>query len=168
MKRQSSSSRPRTQSRPRMPRSYGVKRTRRGMVSWSEADRRLTKAHNYWLVTSQKNGRAHVAPVWGLWLDGSFWFSTDPSSRKGRDMARNPYTVLHLESGDDVVIVEGIAERLTADSRLLARFVETYKKKYDFLLDTSNSSYGVYRLKPRLAYAWFEKDFPKSATRWIF
>jgi general stress protein 26 len=151
-----------------MPRSYGVKRTQKGMVSWSRAEKRLTNAHNYWLITSQTNGRAHAAPVWGLWLEGSFWFSTDPNSRKGRDIARNPYAVLHLESGDDVVIVEGIAEQLTSKSRLLAGFVESYKKKYGFQLDTSIPSYGVYRVKTRLAYAWAEKDLPKSATRWTF
>lgn len=151
-----------------MPGSYGVKRTSEGMVSWSSANGRLTKAHNYWLVTSQPSGKAHAAPVWGLWLGGFFWFSTDPSSRKGRDIAKNRNVVLHLESGDDVVIVEGVADRLPSSEPFLSRLVDSYEKKYGFRLDTNSSSYGVYRVKPRAAYAWLEKNFPKSATRWIF
>ena len=151
-----------------MPMSYGVKRDRKGMMSWSTVERQLIKARNYWLVTSKANGHAHAAPVWGLWFDNSFWFSTDPSSRKGRDIWKNPYTILHLESGDEVVIVEGVSTRLTSQSQLVARFVKAYKKKYGFLLDTNNTSYGVYRVKPRIAFAWSEKSLPKSATRWAF
>jgi hypothetical protein len=105
--------------------------------------------------------------VWGLWLADAFWFSTDPSSRKGRDLAANPEAVLHLESGDDVVMVEGVAERKSVGADL-SRFVGLYQKKYGFHIDAHNPSYGIYRIKPRIAYAWFEKNFANSATRWFF
>jgi general stress protein 26 len=151
-----------------MPKGYGLKQSSKGMVPWSAVEERLAKARNYWLVTSGQGGRPHATPVWGLWSDGFFWFSTDPASRKGRDIASNPETVVHLESGDDVAIIEGVAERLAPNNPILATFAESYEKKYRFRLDANNPSYGIYRVKPRAAYAWFEKNFPESATRWLF
>jgi len=129
---------------------------------------RLAKARNYWIVTSRAGGRAHASPVWGLWLDGRFWFSTDPTSVKGRDIATNPRTIVHLESGDEVVIIEGVAEKPTPHDPALSRFVELYEEKYGFHLDVAKPSFGIYMVSPSAAYAWFEKNFADSATRWLF
>src|SRR5436309_3077693 len=99
--------------RPIFPNSYGVDREiQSDMLTWGEVERRLQIAHNYWIASSGADGHPHVAPVWGLWTDGAFYFSTDPASRKGRNITANPEVVVHLESGDDVVIVEGRIERV--------------------------------------------------------
>ena len=129
--------------------------------------KRLASARNYWVVTSRMGGGAHASPVWGLWLDGRFWFSTDPTSVKGRDIATNPRIAIHLESGDEAVIVGGTAERLAPDHPALSRFVELYEEKYGFHPDVSRPSFGIYRVEPRAVYAWFEKNFAESATRWF-
>ena len=126
----------------------------------------LTRARNYWVATSRR-GRVHASPVWGLWLGDEFWFSTDPQSRKGRDMARNSNVVVHLESGDEVVIIEGRVKRVAPDS-IPRRLPGLYRMKYGFELDATNPSHGVYVASPHALYAWTEKDFPKSATRWSF
>jgi general stress protein 26 len=151
-----------------MPESYGVKRAGKGMISWSRVTEQLAKARNYWIVTSRTGGRVHATPVWGLWLDGAFYFSTDPASRKGRDIATNSKLIVHLESGDDVVIIEGVAEHLALKSSILSRFVNSYERKYDFRPDIKDSSYGVYRVRPTAAYGWLERNFSNSATRWLF
>jgi hypothetical protein len=124
-------------------------------------------ARNYWVVTSGQGGRPHAMPVWGLWLDDRFLFSTDPASRKGRNIAANPEVVVHLESGDEVLVVEGTAERVK-DAGLLERMVDLYERKYDIRIDTDNPSMGVYLVRPRVAFGWRERDFPSSATRWSF
>ena len=151
-----------------MPKGYGLNRSSNGMVSWSLVEERLAKAHNYWLATSGRGGRPHAAPVWGLWLDGFFWFSTDPASRKGLNIASNPRTIVHLESGDEVAVIEGVTEKIAPSDPTMSRFVESYEKKYRFRVDAGNPSHGIYRVKPSAAYAWFEKNFPESATRWLF
>lgn len=159
---------PPSQGRPKMPASYGLKKERtKGMVSWSTANARLAKAHNYWIVTARRDGRVHAAPVWGLWLHNTFYFSTDPNSRKGRNLATNPNLVVHLESGDDAVIIAGSAEFVTDKSSLLL-FANRYQKKYQFRPDINDSQYGIYKVKPRTVCAWTEKNFPDSATRWVF
>lgn len=107
-------------------------------------------------------------PVWGVWMDEAFLFSTDPQSRKGRNLAANPELVVHLESGDDVVILEGRSE-LVSDSALLRAMDDVYFRKYQFHASGDQAPPGVvYILRPRMAMAWFESSFPTSATRWMF
>jgi len=48
--------------------------------------------------------------VWGLWLDGAFYFSTAARSQKARNLSANPACVVTTESADEAVIVEGVAE----------------------------------------------------------
>ena len=137
------------------------------LVPWEELRRWAEAARNYWVVTAGADGRPHAMPVWGLWLDDAFLFSTDPSSRKARNIAANPEVVIHLESGDDVLVVEGTAEPLD-DAGLLARMVDLYERKYHVRIDTGGPSMGVYRVRPRVAFGWREQSFPSSATRWRF
>jgi hypothetical protein len=153
--------------RPRMPSSYRIDRGETGMIPWSTIDDRLATARNYWVVTSGPDRRPHATPVWGVWFDQTFYFSTDPASRKGRHLATNPEIVVHLESGDDVVILEGTVSGLT-DPASFQRYADAYEAKYQFRPEASDSGSGVYALRPRVAYAWEEKDFPRTATRWVF
>jgi pyridoxine/pyridoxamine 5'-phosphate oxidase len=138
-----------------------------GMMVWDEVRDRLAKGRNYWVATTYPDGRPHVMPVWGLWLDETFYFATDTASRKGRNLAANPNVVVHLESGDNVVILEGRVEEVM-ESALLVRFSDAYEVKYQFRPDVNNAASKVYRLRPKVAFAWQEKDFPTTATRWSF
>ncbi len=153
--------------RPHTPAGYGIDSGADGLMGWGDVSGRLTSAQNYWLATAGKNMRPHVMPVWGLWLEGAFLFSTDTASRKARNLAANSHGTVHLESGDDVVIVEGMVEQVT-DPHALASFVEAYDVKYGIRPDVSGPQARAYRLNPTVAFAWREKDYPKSATRWLF
>src|SRR3954467_12923982 len=104
--------------RPSMPTGYGIATGDDGQLPWSWVERECTKSRNYWICTTRPDGRPHAMPVWGLWFDGALVFSTDPASTKGRNLAARPDVVVHLESGDDVVIVEGRVREL-ASSRLV-------------------------------------------------
>lgn len=137
------------------------------MLSWDVVAEQLTRARNYWVATTRPGGRPHAMPVWGLWLDESFCFSTDPASRKGRNLSADPRLVVHLESGDDAVIIEGRVERVGDPSSLL-RFVDAYDAKYGFRPDLSDPNQVVYRVRPQVVFAWRERDYPQSATRWRF
>jgi len=152
-----------------MPGSYGLQPPEggSGLISWDRACEHLRQAHNYWVATTRPDGRPHVMPVWGLWLEDAFWFSTGLYSRKARNLSRNANVVVHLESGDDVVILEGIAEEATDPARL-ARFAEAYALKYNFRPDVNDPQNGIYAVRPSKAFAWLEKDFPGGATRWQF
>jgi len=152
-----------------MPSSYGVPTDGSGAerLPWSWAVERLAAARNYWVCTTRADGRPHTAPVWGLWLDDALWFSTARASQKGRNLAREPSLVAHLESGDETVILEGEAEDVR-DPAALGRFADAYAEKYDFRPDPTAPASAVYRLRPRVAQTWRERDYPQTATRWVF
>jgi hypothetical protein len=151
--------------RPQLTPGYGIETSREGLLPWSYVSEHMAAARNYWVATTRPDGRPHSAPVWGLWLDETFYFSTDPDSTKARNLTANPATVVHLESGDDVVILEGIVGRVTKTTAL-TRFVDLYEAKYGIRPDPSDPGQGVYQFKAHTALAWREQDMPKSATRW--
>ncbi|HWE63990.1 MAG TPA: pyridoxamine 5'-phosphate oxidase family protein [Chloroflexota bacterium] len=158
-----------TPSRPGVPASYGIS-AQIGDVEqfpWSWADEQLAQARNYWICTTRPDGRPHAMPVWGLWLDGAFYFATDPRSQKGRNLAASPQIVVHLESGDNVVILEGVVEQVT-DTSFFARFVDAYDAKYHFRPDPGSPENPIFCLRPSAAFTWQESSFVESARRWRF
>jgi len=137
------------------------------MLSWDRTNERLGDSRNYWIGTTRPDGRPHAAPVWGVWVAGALVFGTDPRSQKVRNIRSNSALTMHLESGDDVVIVEGVVEE--ADPVLLAAADTAYREKYGMGLEEAAGQEGVwYALRPNVAYAWQESDFAKSPTRWTF
>jgi hypothetical protein len=156
-----------------MPQGYGLNAPNVHFkpITWDWVTGQLAKSRNYWIATTRKDGRPHVAPVWGLWLKGQVMFSTDSTSLKARNAARNPACTVHLESGDDVVILEGRLEQVTAPS-LLKQFVDAYDAKYGIRPEVGPEAGPgggpVFALRHRTVLAWIEKDFPSTATRWEF
>jgi|SRR5581483_1316944 len=148
-----------------MPPGYGTPTDASGaeLLPWSEAERRLAESRNYWLCTTRPDGRPHAAPVWGLWRGAALVFSTSRASRKGRNLAARPHAVAHTESGDDVVVLEGTV----VEVELTPELADAYNAKYDFRPEPSDD--GVwYALRPSVAQTWLERDFPRTATRWVF
>ncbi|HVM56051.1 MAG TPA: pyridoxamine 5'-phosphate oxidase family protein [Gaiellaceae bacterium] len=147
-------------SRPRFS-GYGISTNEEGMLPWSWADERLAAAHNYWVATASAGRGPAAKPVWGLWRDGVFVFNTGERSRTALDLAADPRVVVHLESGDEVVVLEGSVEVVAGSAELS----DAYDAKYSFRVPDGSSWYG---LRPRRAFAWREKDYPQSATRFDF
>ncbi len=137
----------------------------RGLIPWSWAVERLAKAHSYWVSTVRPDGRPHVMPVWGLWQDDSFYFSTGTESRKARNLAANPHCVVHVEPAKEAVIVEGVAEAVT-DPALLKRLCDVYNGKYDW----DAEGWPFYAVRPRVAFCILENtdDDTDCLTRWEF
>jgi PPOX class probable F420-dependent enzyme len=131
------------------------------MLPWSWATERLAAGRSYWIGTVREDGSPHAAPVWGLWREDGLWFSTSDSSRKGRNLLRDPRVAVHLESGDEVVILEGEVERVTLDDAK----ADAYRDKYGFRPEPGDDSGFWLRLRPRVAYAWTEAEYPRTATR---
>lgn len=152
--------------RPQMPTSYGVSGSA-GMLDWAWAKERLQGAHNYWVITVRADARPHAVPVWGLWYEGAFYFGTDRSSVKARNAIANPAITIHLESGQEVVIVEGRAAEFT-DAATIKKLNQEYKTKYGLRLTDAPGALILFAVRPRAVLAWREQDFNQSATRWAF
>ena len=53
-----------------------------------------------------------MVPVWGAVLRGDLYFFSERRTAKARHVAANAHVVVHLESADNVVIVNGYLEDL--------------------------------------------------------
>jgi nitroimidazol reductase NimA-like FMN-containing flavoprotein (pyridoxamine 5'-phosphate oxidase superfamily) len=156
--------------RPIMPKDYGVPPTDEGLLPWSHARERLEHARNYWVVTVRPDGRPHVVPIWGAWLGDKFYFDGSPETRHIRNLTANPGMAVHLENGEDVVIVEGTAAAIAApDPALATDLVQSYSTKYAPNYEPTSDQWdqgGLYVVHPRVVLAWTR--FPHDTTRFIF
>jgi Pyridoxamine 5'-phosphate oxidase len=152
-------------SRPIMPPLYGIPSTVKGSVPWGWARDRLIKSHNYLLTTMRPDGRPHSMVVWGVWLDGAFYFSTGATTRKAKNLATNANCLVCNENLDEAVIVEGLASQLAIAKIPRSAFL-LYQKKYGWKLDPAMGP--VFKVTPRVVFAMPEKLFPAGATRWLF
>jgi nitroimidazol reductase NimA-like FMN-containing flavoprotein (pyridoxamine 5'-phosphate oxidase superfamily) len=154
-------------SRPYMP-GYGVPKSKKGLLPWSHVTQRMTEARHYWVCVVSPTGQPHATPVDGLWLDDRLYFGGSPQTRRHRYLAANPAVCIHLESGLDVVTMQGEAHELRVPDRALSlRLAEASAQKYGY--GSPPEAYeagGVFVFRPRLVFAW--SQFLKDATRWQF
>jgi nitroimidazol reductase NimA-like FMN-containing flavoprotein (pyridoxamine 5'-phosphate oxidase superfamily) len=155
--------------RPYMP-GYGIRRADEGggLLPWTWATRRLTRAHDYWVATIGETGAAHVTPVWGAWLDDEIWFSASRSSRKARNIRARAAVTITTDDAHQPVIVEGIAREIT-DRAAVEAFASAINRKYE-------STYGAEffvenftcAITPRVVFGLDSADFTGTPTRWTF
>lgn len=102
-------------------------------------------------------------PVWGVWLEDAFFFSTGRKSRKGQNLAANSACTVTNDEGEEAVIVEGTARQFE-DPQVLERVASAYKKKYK--MDPRTMGEPIFIVQPKTIFGFIEKSFPTSATRW--
>jgi len=156
-------------SRPLFPKGYVE--SPQAWLTWSHVVQRLTAAKNYWLCSVRADGRPHVIPRWGVWLDDSFYYDGSPETRHAQNITENPHLSLHLESGDDVVILEGLAQALQKPAHETAVAVaQAYTAKYAALGYAPEPQQwdggGLYQVIPRRVLAWTK--FTDDPTRFVF
>jgi hypothetical protein len=107
------------------------------LVDWNAITTRLDKGyaqapgsggpnrHSSWLATINADGSPHVNGVGSMWSDGVFWFETGATSRKGRNLARDPRCSLSLATEEFDIVAEGAAERIT-DASTVAWIAQRY------------------------------------------
>jgi len=154
-------------SRPHIP-GYGVPKDKKGMLDWSHVTERMATAQNYWISTVSPDEHPHATPVWGLWLDDKLYFGGGITTKRSRNLMENPAVCVHLESGSDVVILQGEAQPMTNPGQeLIAQLIELSGEKYGYKPKPEDyEAPGTYIFSPRVVLAW--KQFPKDATRWRF
>jgi len=159
-------SRPRAE-RPFAP-GYGIVGSKdgKGLLPWSWVAKQMNGCQTFWVATIHaRHARPHVMPVWGVWVDDAFFFSTGRKSRKGQNLAANPACTITNDDGEEAVIVEGSAEEVK-DATVLERFAAAYVKKYK--MDPRSMGEPIFIVQPHTVFGFIEKSFPTSATRWRF
>ena len=157
--------------RPHMP-GYGLSKARKGLLPWNWAEDRLKQSRQFWIATTRPDRRPHVMVVWALWMNGALYFSTGKTSRKARNLAKNPNCTMCAENAAEAVILDGKVKS-ERDVEVIRAFIRLYEKKYKFKLGEMGEDWlalkePVFYLQPKVAFGLWEKKFPTSATRWIF
>ncbi len=137
--------------------------------------------HTCWLATINSDGSPHVTGVGALWADGSFWFETGESTRKGKNLARDSRCTLSVATDAFDLVLEGDAHRVTDPSTVKAMAARWAAEGWPCSVDDSGVAltaeysapsagrppWFVYRLTPRAATALATVE-PGGATRWSF
>jgi len=157
-----------TADRPHVP-GYGTPKSMKGTLSWSWAQERLGRAMVYWLATTGSNQAPHLIPIWGAWVDDR-WYVEGGPTRWQRNLRQNPKMAIHVEFGEEVVIVEGDAAEIVApDSRVTTAILAGYAKYKAIGYEAEEANWsqgGLWQLRPLKAFAW--SSFPKDMTRFRF
>lgn len=145
-----------------------------GMLSWEELEAKLVESEQYWMATTRADGRPHVVPRWGVWLDGKLLYDGSPATLHVRNLKRNPACILHLEDGWQAVILDGHSgptepPGIELGTRIAAAMSDKYGSKgYSPESDAWEGleAGGLCCFVPSKALAWF--DFPNDVTRFNF
>jgi general stress protein 26 len=150
-------------------------------TEWSRAREELAGAELYWLSTVRPDGRPHVTPLLGIWLEGALYFCTGEDERKAKNLSANRHCILTTGrsaiEGLDLVI-EGTAKGVS-DHAELGRVADTYESKYGPHFAEPDGTWAglgdairqaevlVFRVAPEVGFG-FGKGQPFSQTRWSF
>lgn len=143
----------------------GYKITERTMV-WDVVRRRLEEADHYWIATTRPDGRPHVVPVDGVWLDGVWFFGGHPDTVHQRNLRQNPEIVLHLEDALRAVILEGRARWLVPTVRRARELAAVSRTKYGWAPPPDSYRGGLWQVTPRRVLAW--NSVAEDPTRFSF
>ena len=154
-------------------------------IPWSRALEQLEAAEDTevprttWLSTVRPDGRPHAAGIGALWVDGKFYFTSGPGTRKARNLAANPNCTLSMSLPGLDLVVEGRATKVT-DQAIIVRLAERYAaqgwpaKATDGALTAEFSApsagpppWYLYVLTPVTAFGVASAK-PFGATRWRF
>jgi PPOX class probable F420-dependent enzyme len=137
--------------------------------------------HTCWLATINPDGSPHLNGIGAVWVDGSFWFETGDTTRKGKNVARDPRCTLSVAAQEFDLVLEGEATKIT-DPPTVAKMAERWAAHgWPCRVDDSGSAltadysapsagpppWFVYRITPHTATALLTVD-PGGATRWRF
>jgi hypothetical protein len=162
-------------------------------VDWSTIENRLARGvtqapgtggpdrHTSWLATINRDGSPHVTGVGALWFEGSFWFETGGTSRKGRNLGRDARCTLSVATNEFDLVVEGVAEKVTDPVTVETMAAKWRAVGWPAQVDDSGVAltaeysapsagpppWSIYRITARQATSVLVVD-PGGATRWRF
>jgi hypothetical protein len=137
--------------------------------------------HTSWLATINHDGSPHVTGVGALFVEGAFWIETGETTRKARNLERDPRCSLSVATLEYDLTIEGRATKVT-DRDLVATMAAAWRAQgWPAEVDSSGlaltAEYGapsagpppwtIYRIEIDAATA-VQTVAPGGATRWSF
>jgi hypothetical protein len=132
--------------------------------------------HTMWLTTINSDGTPHVTPVGFVQLDGIWYFTSGPGTRKSRNLVRDSRCVVSVATHPFDLVLEGSAARVTGADELRCLADEYNRQGWPAQVDGdaltaeySAASAGpppwhVYKVAPSTVFAFGTAE-PFGATR---
>lgn len=136
-------------------------------LPWSWVQEQMYRARSYWIATASKNGPPHTTPVWGVYMDDVFYFTTPSTTKKARSIEVTGEATVHLESADSVVIVEGKATR-EKEAELIEKLTQAFYHKYQIEVVGKFPDQVMISIRPQRVFAWLgfpESEFMRTMSR---
>ena len=160
------------------------------LVPWDLVEARLSGGslagtegpdNRSWLATVNPDGSPHLTGLGPLWVEGSFYLTTGETTRKGRNLARDPRCTLGISTEDfdlaadcdaslveDPGLVADLAGRWNAGGWPAAPDDSGVALTAEFSAPSAGPPpWRVYRLVPRTITVVLASA-PGGATRWTF
>jgi general stress protein 26 len=136
-----------------------------------EQDQLFPAGFSFHLAQHHPPGRPHAMPVWYIWDARNLYFISGRSLQKSKNLARQPWNVVHDGDGDDVIILEGPVGIVT-DREELEKIDAAYRAKY---VDPGTGAQAtifepgadLYRINVKRVMAW-EYATVANRTDWKF
>lgn len=148
-------------------------------TGWAETLQVIETAELFWITTVRADGRPHVTPLVGVWLDDAIHFCTGSTEQKAVNLRGNQHVILTTgcngwDRGLDVV-VEGDAVRVT-DEEQLERLAAAWTTKWDgswqyevrggcFHHQGDDGDVLVFAVTPAKVFAFGKGDFSQTRHR---
>lgn len=156
----------------RFPSEYGqTPESLAELQDWADVAERIAAARNYWVATAAADGRPHLRPVDGVFVEGALCFGGSPQTRWVRHLQDRPDVSASLPDDDQAVILEGRVEQIgdPADPVAVALAPANRAKYPQYFSDGQPAEFlPFWCLRPRRVYAWALTGFPARATRFDF
>jgi Pyridoxamine 5'-phosphate oxidase len=141
--------------------------------SAAKGRRQLERAEVSWLSTVRPDGRPHVTPMVSVWLNGALYFSTGPTERKAKNLAKNSHCIITTGCN---VLSEGLDVVVEGEAAMVKDKADTFAAKYappfrfsarDFAGYGEGGETLVFEVAPTRVFG-YERGEHYSATRFRF
>jgi PPOX class probable F420-dependent enzyme len=142
-----------------------------GYIPWRVVEMTLAATRSIWIATTRPDGRPHAMPVWFTWDGRDVCFITQRSTQKARNLATQPWVVIHTGDGDDAIVLQGLME-IVVDRDELERIDASYREKYvdpgsGATATIFNDGDDCYRVRVGHVMAWLYGNIG-TRTDWRF
>ncbi len=138
--------------RLKLPAAYGAPADS-PLLDWNSVIKRLQQAEHYWLATADSNAFPISRPLDGVWLDVSFYFGGDPTTRWRKNLSKNPRACLSIADATNPVIIEGTVTVESLETKLAKKVAQTTQRKYGWG-STEQFRAETCKFTPIRAVAW--------------
>jgi hypothetical protein len=154
----------------RFPSEYGQTGETTGeLAPWDDVARRIAASPNYLLSTITPEGRPHLRPVDGVFVDNGLAFGGSPATRWVQHIQQRRAVSVSLPDDDHAVVLEGDVELVTdAALDISAAVGLANAAKYPQFFSEGAEFRPFWLLRPHRVYAWTLTAFPARATRFDF